>query len=364
MSTFENVVSTNAVTTETAEKSISASGLQAWVGELFESMGVDPESAAVTADSLVDADLRGIGTHGVIRVPIYAKRLQLGLINATPRARFTSVGAAAEVLDGDNGLGQWVGMRAMQRACELAQTNGVGFVTVRHSNHFGTAGWFARIAAESNCAALIWSQGESLVVPFGGTQRFFGTNPFCMSVPRTGEEPIVLDMATSAVPFGKIEVAKVTTGSIPTDWAVDAEGRPTTDPHQVHALQPMAGPKGSGLAMLVDLLSGALTGSACGPRINRMYDDFEHEHNLAHSFLAIKADAFASGSNSTQDVIAEMVGDLRTQRPADGFDEVLLPGEIEACRAEQNEAGGVVLPPHLISDLQALGATYGREFPL
>lgn len=329
---------------------------------LFKAQDVDSEGAIAVAQSLVDADLRGIGTHGVVRVPIYIKRLQLGLINPHPVATFTSLGAA-EIMDGNNGLGQWVGQCAMRRACELAGRYGIGFVVAKHSNHFGTAGWFARQAAQEGCAAMIWSQGESLVVPFGGTRRFFGTNPFCMSTPRQDHEAIVLDMATSAVPYGKIEVAKVTTGVIPPDWAVDADGASTTDPHQVHALQPMAGPKGSGLAMLTDLLSGGLSGQNVGPRITRMYDDFEHEHNLAHSFVAIKADAFADAGHSLQHVIAEMVDDLQTQSPAEGFKEVLLPGEVEARNEAKNRADGILLSEQLLKTLQETGVACGQEFP-
>jgi ureidoglycolate dehydrogenase (NAD+) len=337
--------------------------LQYWVSQLFERNGVSEECAAAVADSLVDADLRGIGTHGVVRVPIYVKRLKLGLINAQPVATFTSRGAA-ELMDGDNGLGQWVGQRAMQRACELAKKHGIGFVVAKNSNHFGTAGWFARQAAKEDCVAMVWSQGESLVIPFGGTQRFFGTNPFCMSTPRNSEEPIVLDMATSTVPYGKIEIAKVTTGVIPADWAVDEHGVPTTDPHAVHALQPMAGPKGSGLAMLTDLLSGGLAGEVCGPRITRMYEDFEHEHRLAHSFIAIDAQAFASPARGLQQVIDEMESDLAAQRPADGFSEVMLPGEVEARNEARNRKEGLPISSQLRNALQEVGAACGLEFPL
>jgi len=341
---------------------IDAGQLQQWVAALFSALEVSRAAAEATADSLVDADLRGIGTHGVVRIPIYVERLQRGLINKQPEARFTVVGAAAQRLDGDHGLGQWVGAQAMERACELAETVGIGIVIATHSNHFGTAGWFARRASARGCAAMVWSQCESLVVPFGGTQRFFGTNPFCMSIPWPGHEPVTLDMATSAVPLGKIEMAKVTTGTIPADWAVDTEGTPTTDPHKAHALQPMAGPKGSGLAMLIDLLSGALTGGVCGPRLRRMYDDFEHPQEHAQTFLAIKAEAFTAG-RTPGEVITEMVADLRQQKPGAGFDEILLPGEIEARNAERARREGIALSPKLSQALRELGTQHGPEFP-
>jgi LDH2 family malate/lactate/ureidoglycolate dehydrogenase len=250
----------------------------------------------------------------------------------------------------------------MQRACDLAQECGIGMVLATHSNHFGTAGWFARKASERGYAALVWSQCESLVVPFGGTERFSGTNPLCMSMPRSDAEAITLDMATSAVPLGKIETAKVTTGVIPPDWAVDAEGRPTTDPHLAYALQPMAGPKGSGLAMLIDLLSGGLAGTGCGPRIHRLYDDFEDEQNLAHTFIAIKAGAFAA-EGTTDNTVAEMISDLSRQSPAEGFDEVLLPGEIEARKHAKGLSEGIAVPATLIESLRALGGQIGLDFP-
>lgn len=341
---------------------LQAEELESWVRRLLESHGVSTESAAATAESLVDADLRGISTHGVVRIPLYVKRITLNLINRTPVPAFKPIGSAAERLDGDNGLGQWVGLEAIRRACALAQTNGIGMVLATHSNHFGTAGWFARKASERGFAALIWSQSESLVVPFGGTTRFFGTNPFCASMPRAADSPIVLDMATSAVPLGKIEVAKVESGTIPSDWAVDADGMPTTDPHAVYALQPMAGPKGSGLAMLIDLLSGALAGAACGPRIRRMYDDFEHEHNLAHTFIAIDAGRFAEGSK-TDEAVETMVNDLRSQRPLDGAGGVFLPGEIEETKHAQNLKMGIKIPQTLRDNLIKLGEGTGVYFP-
>jgi len=343
-------------------KRIGAEKLQDWTVALFCALGVSRDSALAAADSLVDADLRGIGTHGVVRIPIYVERLQRGRINKQPQARVTAVGTAAERLDGDNGLGQWVGAQAMDRACTLAENAGIGIVIATRSNHFGTAGWFARRANARGCAGIVWSQCESLVVPFGGSQRFFGTNPFCMSMPWTGHEPVTLDMATSAVPLGKVEIAKVTTGTIPPDWAVDAEGKPTTDPFKVHALQPMAGPKGSGLAMLIELLSGALAGTVCGPRLHRLYDDFDHEQGLAQTFIAIKTDIFAA-HRQPDEVIAEMVSDLRQQKPAEGVAEILLPGEIEARSAERNRREGVALSPKLSESLRELGEQHGIKFP-
>lgn len=342
---------------------IAAPQLQSWTARLFEALGVAQSSAQATAESLVDADLRGIGTHGVVRVPIYAKRLQLGLINKNPTARFQAAGTAAQQMDGDNGLGPWVGLQAIERACELAQTTGIGMVLATRSNHFGTAGWFARKAVQRGCAALVWSQCESLVVPFGGTQRFFGTNPFCAAMPWPQHDPIVLDMATSVVPLGKIEVAKVTTGEIPPDWAVDDTGKPTTDPHRAHALQPMSGPKGSGLAMMIDLLSGALAGTQCGPRLHRLYNDFEHEQDLAQTFIAIKAEAFSS-QRAPSAVIEEMVDDLRQQAPGAGFTEILLPGEIEARNAARQGEQGLTLAPALIDSLREVGAQFDVELPL
>jgi ureidoglycolate dehydrogenase (NAD+) len=344
------------------EQKVDTVHLRQWVSSLFQAIGVSSDSADATAESLVDADLRGVGTHGVVRVPIYIKRLQLGVINKHPVAQFHEVGAAAQRLDGDNGLGQWVGLTAIERACDLAETTGIGMVLATRSNHFGTAGWFARKANERGFAALVLSQCESLVVPFGGTERFFGTNPLCLSMPLPDAEPITLDMATSAVPLGKIETAKVTTGQIPPDWAVDASGQPTTDPHQAYALQPMAGPKGSGLAMLIDLLSGGLAGTECGPRIHRMYDDFEHEHNLAHTFIAIKTEGFSAGRPPAE-VVTDMVADLRQQKPAQGFTEVLLPGENEARLAARKNQEGIALAASLIESLSALGAEHGTAFP-
>ena len=345
----------------TKNKLLSPETLTQWVRDIFLAIGVAEASADAVANSLVDADVRGVGTHGVVRVPLYVKRLQLGLSNRNPQATWTATGAAAGTLDCDNGLGQWAGLTAMMHACDLAAESGVGMVLATNSNHFGTAGWFARKANARGFAALVWSQSESLVVPFGGSKRFFGTNPFCMSLPRAAHPPITLDMATSAVPFGKIEVAKLNGEAIPSDWAVDADGHPTTDPHKVYALQPMAGPKGSGLAMMADLMSGGIAGVRCGPRIHRMYDDFEHAHELVHTFLAFRADGFSANASKT---VEQMVSDLREIPPSPGFDKVMLPGEMEDSKEAAAQANGVSLTRSLVDTLSKLGTEHGTPFPL
>ena len=337
---------------------IDGSDLQRWMRELLEKMGVSETVASSTAESLVDAELRGISTHGLVRFPLYVKRLRLGLINKNPKAAFVSSGAAAETMDGDNGLGQWVGLESMMRACDLAASAGIGMVLAKHSNHFGAAGWFARKANQRGFAAIVWTQAESHVVPFGGTERLCGTNPICISMPWTEHEPITLDMATSAIPYGKVELAKAANSKIPPDWAVDGDGAPTTDPHRVHALQPMAGPKGSGLGLLIDLLSGGLAGETCGPAVTRMYEDFEHPHNLAHGFIAIKAASF-SAAGRTDAVIDKLAGKLRGQRPASGFSEVLLPGELEVRNAKNRLQKGIDIPQSLFNTVQELSNEYG-----
>ena len=330
--------------------------------DVLVAVGLSEEDAATVAGSMVAADLRGVSTHGVMRLPIYVERMRRGLIATRPSVHVRRTGPATAVLDGGNGPGQVVAMRAMREAVALAEAAGVGLVSVRGSNHFGAAGWFAVHAAERGMIGLALTHAEADVVPFGGRRAALGTNPLAVAVPRADGPPVLLDMATSAVAMGRVMLARKQGQPIPADWAVDADGEPTTDPQQASAVVPMAGPKGYGLAFVVEVLAGLLSGSRSGTGVRRMYDDFDEPQGIGHLLGAIDPARFVAPGAFTGGV-DRLAGQLKGTPPATGFDEVLLPGEPEDRAEARHRRDGVPIPEEVRHELVALGAAFGIQWP-
>ena len=325
--------------------------------ELLGRVGLEPADAHTVAWSLVQANLRGVDSHGVMRLPIYVKRMELGLVATKPRPRFTRTGPSTGLLDGDDGPGQVVALAAMNHAIELARETGVGSVAARNSNHFGAAAHFAMHAAEQGLIGLATTHAEADMVPYGGREPRLGTNPIAIAVPG-GPFPLVLDMATSLVSMGKVMLAAKEGREIPAGWAVDADGNPCTDPARARAVTPMAGAKGYGLAVMVDLLCALLTGASFGTHIKRMYDHFGEPQRVAHLLLALDPARFVPLEAFTARVAA-MVAELKATPPAPGFEEVLLPGEPEARAEATRRQHGIPLERAVLDDLLALGGRYG-----
>jgi ureidoglycolate dehydrogenase (NAD+) len=341
---------------------VQPAALTSFARDVLVAVGLTEEDAATVAGSLVAADLRGVSTHGVMRLPIYVERMRRGLIATRPSVQVRRTGPATAVLDGGNGPGQVVAMRAMREAVALAEAAGVGLVSVRGSNHFGAAGWFAVHAAERGMIGLALTHAEADVVPFGGRRAALGTNPLAVAVPRADGPPVLLDMATSAVAMGRVMLARKQGQPIPADWAVDADGEPTTDPQQASAVVPMAGPKGYGLAFVVEVLAGLLSGSRSGTGVRRMYDDFDEPQGIGHLLGAIDPARFVAPGVFTGGV-DRLAGQLKGTPPATGFDEVLLPGEPEDRAEARHRRDGVPIPEEVRRELVALGAAFGIQWP-
>jgi LDH2 family malate/lactate/ureidoglycolate dehydrogenase len=317
--------------------------------------------ADIVAHSLVDADLCGVGSHGVSRLTDYLKRLEAGLVKRETNITLIRETTTTALLDADNGWGQVASVQAMDTAITKALEHGTGFVGVRNSNHNGTAAYYTRIAAERGCIGIATTNTSALMVPFGAMEPSLGTNPISISVPAgPGKDPVVLDMATSNVARGKIILASKKGESIPEGWAITKDGEPTTDP--IKALQgyilPM-GPKGSGLAIIVDILSGVLTGALFGKQIPRMYDDPEPQQ-IGHFFGAISVEAFMDMPFFSQRM-KEKVDETVNSTPMKGFDRVYMPGEIELEKKRQQESNGIQLPIEIYKELERTGLQYGVE---
>jgi ureidoglycolate dehydrogenase (NAD+) len=341
---------------------VEQAALTSFCREVLVAVGLDERDAATVAGSLVAADLRGVATHGVLRLPVYVERMRRGLIATRPSIRVRRTGPATATVDGGNGPGQVVALRAMREAVALAEAAGVGLVSVHGSNHFGAAGWFALHAAERGMIGLALTHAEADVVPFGGRRPALGTNPLAVAVPRGDGPPVLLDMATSGVAMGRVLLARKRGEPIPEDWAVDADGEPTTDPRQVRAVRPMAGPKGYGLAFVVEVLAGLLSGSRSGTEVRRMHDDFDEPQGIGHFLGAIDPARFVP-PEAFAGSVDRLAGQLKATPPAPGFDEVLLPGEPEDRAEARHRRDGVPIPEELRRELVELGAAYGIDWP-
>ncbi|MGD6893613.1 ureidoglycolate dehydrogenase [Bacillus infantis] len=302
--------------------------------------GLREDNAAVVADVLVHADLRGVSSHGVLRTEHYVKRLTEGGMNPDPQFSAKNTAPSTAIFDGDDGMGHVVAKEAMDHAIGLAKENGIGMVTAINSSHCGALSYFVQQAAESNMVGLAMTHTDKVVVPFGGAKPFFGTNPIAYGFPALKNKPVILDMATSNVAFGKVLHAREAGTPIPADWGVDEYGKPTTDPNQVQALLPFAGPKGYGMAMVVDILSGLLAGAAFGPHITAMYGDYNKKRKLGHFFLAINPAVFTDQDAFLANM-DQMIDELHRSQPAEGFSKVMVPGEPEQMKEEARLKDGV-----------------------
>lgn len=334
--------------------------LQAFAAELLAAAGMSPDDAAYSAQCLVQTNLWGVDSHGVLRLPIYVQRLRSRAINPAPTIQTLRGGLGLEVLDGDDGLGFVVGRAAMQRAIDLARQFNIGAVGAVRSNHFGAAALYARLAAEQGLIGIAMSNVMPNIVAPGGSQPITGNNPIAIAVPTFGEFPFVLDISLSNVAGGKLLLASKKGERIPLDWATDREGRPTDDPAVGFAgfLLPLGGHKGLGLSYVVDILCGVLTGGAFQHQLQSMYQRPDEPSLTGHFMIAIDPLALMSRAE-LQDRMAQFTHTIHQSPVWDASREMLLPGELEHRQALARQQTGIPLPASLHEELAALGRDLG-----
>lgn len=331
---------------------------------VFEQLDVPPDAAREASACLVKAELRGVDSHGLVRLPVYARRLRAGVVKARPAVQVMAVTGATALVDGDNGLGPVVGSHAMDAAIGLAAAHGIGFVGVKNSNHFGPAAFYVEKAIAHECIGLAISNAPANMAPFGGRQRLLGTNPIAVGIP-AGEEPSLLfDAATSVVARGKIIVAAQNGEPIPEGWAIDPEGFPTTDADRAlaGAVLPFGGPKGSAIALIIDVLCGVLTGAAFAAHINTL-EDLSEPQNVGHAVAALRTDLFLP-RDEFRARMDDILRQLRSSPPSPGAGpRVLVPGEIERAYERRHLEIGLALAPPVAAQLSRLGDELGVAFP-
>lgn len=338
--------------------------LAAYARAMFISAGLREADAALVAGDLVKANLRGVDSHGVSRIPMYLERLRRGLVNPRPEVRVTKAAGAVAQVDGDDGMGFIASDIAMTAACDIAGEMGIGLAGVHRSTHFGMGAAYALRAIERGFISLIFTNSSPAIPMWGGRTTFLGASPIAAGIPGGKHPPYVMDMAMTVIARGKIRLAAMKGEPIPEGLALDVDGYPTTDAARAFegVCLPFGGVKGSVLGTLMDLMSGVLTGAAFGGEVKSLYFDHSGPQNVGHLFFAIRPDLFLSLTDfeARMDTFYERIKALPR---AAGVDEIMLPGEPEARREAERRRDGIPVTANVIRDLTEEGARVGVAFP-
>jgi LDH2 family malate/lactate/ureidoglycolate dehydrogenase len=343
------------------ETLVNVENLKRYVVAVGEKLGLPPEGARTMAETLVEADLRNVHTHGVNALTGYARRLQGGGANPTPKVRVVKETMGVAVVDGDAGMGQVVAHFAMTKAIERAKQNGIGAVAARNSSHFGAAAYYAAMALRHDMIGFSTTSAGNRIAPIGGKTPVVGNNPLAWAIPAGQEQPFLLDMAQSVVAAGKLGMAARKGERIPLGWALDKDGKPTDDPRAGSAglLVPIGGPKGFGLAVVMDVLAGALSGAALGRELARTHQP-NAPSRIGHFFMAIDVGQFEDVA-AFKARIDRMIRDVKDSDPAEGTKELFLPGEMEWNAKRERLARGIPLLSSIVDDLEKLAAELGLD---
>lgn len=335
------------------------------VSHILRGAGVPSDEADQVARSLVLAELRGQASHGLVRLETYVKRLNAGLISKGLAPTLVSDVGALMIFDGHHGFGHVVGLHVMDACIDRARATGVAAAAVRNSTHFGIAGVFALRAAAAGMIGVASSNGAARMPPVGTKTAVLGTNPLAISIPTLGSVPLLLDMATSATALGRIIVAKERGERIPEGWALTKDGAPTTDAALALGglILPMAGPKGFGLAIVLEVLSACLSGASVGQHAGSMYNTWDRPEGLGHFFLAISVAATGRG-DAFLNSISDLARQVHEAASIDGSASGLLPGEIEAQREATSRRDGIVIEPTVRAALRRLADDAGTAWTL
>jgi L-2-hydroxycarboxylate dehydrogenase (NAD+) len=354
-----------------------ANYLRQFTVDVFKHFRVPATDAKLAADVLMKSDLRGIDSHGVARLHTYFEMLELGRINPTPNIKIVREKASVAAVDGDNGLGLIVGPKANEIAMDKAEQHGSGWVSVCNTNHFGIAGYYPLQALERDLIGWAMTNTTKLVAPLWGAERMLGTNPIAIAFPGYKEPPIVIDMATSAVAYGKIEMALRKKAPVPKGWIVDKDGRDTTDPQDMidggaqlplGSEREMGGHKGYALAVMVDILCCVLSGANWGPfappfALRQEIPERSVGKGIGHFFGAIEIDGFID-KDEFKKQIDDWIQVFRNTKPAPGTNGPLIPGdperEAEAIRSKE----GIPLLKPMVDDLLDISKKTGIPFEM
>jgi len=344
--------------------SVSPERLKEFVATVYKTLEMPEGDANFLADTLVQADLWGHQSHGVLRVSWYAERLRHKVMNAVTKPEFVVDAGAVGVIDGQDGVGQVLTDIAFRDAIKRAKAHGIGAVAVRNSNHFGTCMYFTLMAAREGCVGFLSTNGSPAIAPWGGKKKTIGNNPWSFAAPAGKYSPMVLDIANTMVARGKIYLAKNKNEPIPLGWALNAEGKPTTDPQEAidGIILPMGGHKGYAITVMMDMLSGVLSGSKWGAGVSGPYQHTK-KSGAGHFMIVMNIAAFRPLAEFNTDM-EQMVASIKEVPLAPGCDELFYPGEMESRNDIENRKTGLYFPQDTLDDLRKVARDFGLESQL
>jgi len=335
---------------------VPAAALDAFIARVFAAVGLPATDAATLAKLMVEADLRGSDTHGVIRLPLYVRRIRAGGINTRPNIRVVSDRPSAALLDGDNGMGHLVMCRAAELAIAKAKTTGIGWVGARMSNHAGPAALYVTMPLQHDMIGLYFAVGSNNhLPPWGGSESLLGTNPLAVAVPAETEPPVVLDMAPTVAAYGKVRLKAQRGEQMPVGWMIDRDGKPLTDPKRADEghLLPIGDYKGYGLSLIIALLAGALNGAAVGRDVIDFVKETGKASNTGQAIAALAIETFMSVGEFKR-AVDRLIRDIRGSRRLPGVERIFIPGEQSHAKLIDRRSNGVPMPKALRESLDAL----------
>lgn len=336
---------------------VSAPSAKQFIQSILIGNGVPPDNAAIITDCLIQADLRGVDTHGSNRIPSYMERIRQGVLDPRAAPTLTQVTPVVAQVDAHNGFGFVGAQKGMARAIEMAQEFGIGLVSVKHSNHFGMSAWVVQQALDAGMMSLVFTNSSPALPVWGGREKLMGVSPIACGAPAGKERPFILDMAPSVAARGKIYKAARRGEKIPGDWALDGEGKQTEDPNRAleGVMLPMGGPKGSALAVMMDVFSGVLSGSAFAGHVTNPYDP-SRPADVGHFLVAIKPDLFM-GLEEFKERMDYLYQRVVGSEKMAGVDRIYYPGEIEQIMHEERLKTGI---PYVQAEVDALNKEADR----
>ncbi len=343
-----------------------AERLRGWTQEVFQKVGVSRDDAKLLTDSMIEANLRGVDTHGITRMLcVYVERIQKGVMSAKSNFVVVREKPSTALIACNNSIGQVGAARAMRTAIEKARQTGVAFTAVSHSNHYGMAAYWAMMALQHGMIGFSSTNAPAAMAPTGGCTAMLGTNPFVVAIPAGRELPVVLDLATTVVARGRIMLYAKQNKPLEPGWAFDDRGVPTTDPHTAlkGLLAPIGGYKGYGIALAIDFICGVLTGSNYGTHFpGFLADNMVEPTDVGSVFAAVNVESFMDLPEFTASM-DRAIQEVKTSKRADGVKRIYLPGEIEFEMKADRLANGIPIPEPVVKDFIALGRELDLPFP-
>ena len=320
---------------------------------IFKKFGLNNNHAIISANAIINAEIVGAHSHGLSRLKMYCDRISKKVINAKPKIKIKKISQSISLIDADDSIGFVAADIAIKKCIQNAKKTGIGMVAVKKSGHYGLSGYYAEQATRKNLITMIYTNAPPAVAPYGASKSLFGTNPICFGTPTGSKVPFILDTSISMINRGKIRLAERKNKKIPQGVALDKFGKPTTDAKKaLSGVQlPIAGFKGSGLAWMVDILSGVLTGSNHSGRVKDPFDDFSGPQNIGHLFITFKTNLFVKNYNNQ---IKKNIRTIKNLPKIKGIKKIMYPGENKFNRYKNNSKKEIKISEIIKKDLKIL----------